>query len=116
MGIIDITQQQARIHDASAAEEIVLDIGELSGIELESLDIAWQQAVKGTILDKARKIINPVPGRGKCMDCGTVFPMHQYYDPCPSCGEHLIEVISGKEMKVKTIAFRIPDSEYRIPD
>ena len=109
MGIIDLANEEAGKQDATAIEEIVLDIGELSGVEMMSFEFAWDQAVRGTILETTKRTINHIPGTGKCLDCGTIFPMHRFFDPCPSCGEHLVKVISGKEMRVKTVTLRIAD-------
>ena len=103
MGIIELAEQEAAERGALIVEEIVLNIGELSGVEMSSFDFAWDQAVKNTILDGTKRIINRIPGKGICLDCQTEFALHRYYDPCPNCGEHLIQVISGKEMKVKTL-------------
>jgi hydrogenase nickel incorporation protein HypA/HybF len=116
MGIIELAELEAAERSATIVEEIVLNIGELSGVEMSSFDFAWDQAVKNTILDGTKRIINRIPGKGRCLDCNTEFSLHQYYDPCPNCGEHLIQVISGKEMKVKTLTLGITDCELRIAD
>jgi hydrogenase nickel incorporation protein HypA/HybF len=109
MGIVDLAREEAGKHDSCLIEEIVMDIGELSGVEMLSFDFAWNQAVKGTLLENTERKINRIPGSGNCLDCGTVFPMQQFFDPCPACGEHLVEVISGKEMRVKTLILRIKE-------
>jgi len=114
MGIIELAEQEAAERGAPIVEEIVLNIGELSGVEMSSFDFAWDQAVKNTILDGTKRIINRIPGKGICLDCQTEFALHQYYDPCPNCGEHLIQVISGKEMKVKTLTLTIADYGLRV--
>ncbi len=103
MSIIDIAQQEAAKEHATAVEEIELDIGTLSGIEMDALDFAWEQAVKETILRGAVKKINRIEGKAKCMDCNIVFPVENYYHGCPVCGEHLLEIIHGKELKVKSL-------------
>ena len=108
MGIIDLANEEAGKQDAAAIEEIVLDIGELSGVEMMSFEFAWDQAVMGTILETTKRTINHISGNGKCLDCGTIFPMHRYFDPCPSCGKYLVQVISGREMRVKTVSLLIP--------
>jgi hydrogenase nickel incorporation protein HypA/HybF len=116
MGIIELVELEAAERGAVIVEEIVLNIGELSGVEMSSFDFAWDQAVKDTILEGTNRIINRIPGKGKCLDCQTEFALHQYYDPCPDCGQHLIQVISGKEMKVKTLTLGIADCGLRIAD
>jgi hydrogenase nickel incorporation protein HypA/HybF len=103
MNIIEIAQEQAAKENACAIEEIELDIGVLSGIEMEALDFAWQQAVKQTMLEQAVKKINRVEGKAKCMDCNAEFKIENYYDACPVCGEHLLDIIQGKELRVRSL-------------
>jgi hydrogenase nickel incorporation protein HypA/HybF len=107
MSIVDLATKEAAKHHASAIEEIELDIGCLSGIDMDSFEFAWQQAVKRTILESANKIVNRIEGRARCSDCDTHFTMVQFYDSCPNCESHLAEIISGKELKLKTLV--LPD-------
>jgi hydrogenase nickel incorporation protein HypA/HybF len=107
MSIVDLATKEAAKHDASTIEEIELDIGCLSGIEMDSFEFAWKQGVKRTILKSATKKVNRIEGKARCFDCNTHFNMVQLYDGCPNCNSHLAEIISGKELKVKTMV--LPD-------
>jgi len=111
MGIIDLAPMEAKAHGDRDAEEILLDIGQRGGVEMESFDFAWTEGVKDTILEGTERKINSIRGKGKCLDYETELSLQQYHDPCPNCGEHQIEVLSGKEMKVKTVTLRIADCE-----
>ena len=103
MSIIDIARQQTADAQATVVDEIELDIGMLSGIEMNALDFAWEQAVKDTVLEHADKKINRVEAKAKCLDCEAVFNIEHYYDACPVCGEHLVDIIQGKELRVKSL-------------
>ncbi len=103
MSIIDIARQQAGNANASTIDEIELDIGSLSGIEINALDFAWQQAVKQTVLEHAVKKINHIEAKAQCLDCDTIFAIENYYDACPACGRHLINIVQGKELRVKSL-------------
>ncbi|MCX6205391.1 MAG: hydrogenase maturation nickel metallochaperone HypA [Bacteroidetes bacterium] len=107
MSIVDLATKEAAKHHASAIEEIELDIGCLSGIDMDSFDFAWQQAVKRTILEKANRKVNRIEGSARCSDCDTHFKMVQLYDSCPNCKSHLAEIVRGKELKVKSLV--LPD-------
>jgi len=41
MGIIDLASMEAKAHGDRDAEEILLDIGQWGGVEMESFDFAW---------------------------------------------------------------------------
>ena len=103
MGIIEIAERQANAANATVVDEVELDIGTLSGIEMGALEFAWKQAVRETMLEHAVKKINRIAAKAKCVDCDTEFAIENYYDACPVCGEHLINIIQGKELRVKTL-------------
>ncbi len=103
MSIIDIATQQATNANATLVDEIELDVGALSGIEMNAFDFAWKQAVEDSILQNATLTINRIEGKAICIDCSASFEIQQYFDACPVCGEHLINIIQGKELKVKSL-------------
>lgn len=103
MSIIDIAESNAQQASSNSIEEIELEIGELSGIDLSSFDFAWQQAVKGTMLEQAVKKIDLIKGEATCLDCDHTFAVKKYYDACPLCGGHLLNIRSGKELRVKSV-------------
>jgi hydrogenase nickel incorporation protein HypA/HybF len=103
MSIVDIAQEQARKADAHAIEEIELDIGTLAGVELDALEFAWPQGVKSTMLEHAVKKINRIEGKASCADCNNIFTIENYYDACPECGGHLISIMQGRELRVRSL-------------
>ena len=103
MGIIEIAEQQARAASATVIEEIELDIGQLSGIDMDAFYFAWKQAIKQTVLQYAVAKINRITAKAKCLDCDTEFAIERYDDACPVCGQYLLDIINGKELRVKSL-------------
>jgi hydrogenase nickel incorporation protein HypA/HybF len=103
MSIVDIATQQTQKAEAQSVEEIELDIGALSGVEMLAFDFAWEQAIKDSVLKDADRVVNRIEGVGMCMDCGIDFHMQNLYDSCPVCDGHLIAIKKGKELKVKSL-------------
>ncbi|MDR3693882.1 hydrogenase maturation nickel metallochaperone HypA [Mucilaginibacter sp.] len=103
MGIIKIAEDHAKAADATVIDEIELDIGTMSGIDMDSMEFAWTQAIKGTMLNGTARKINSITAKAKCLDCDTEFEIKNYYDACPVCGEHLIDIVQGKELKVRSL-------------
>jgi hydrogenase nickel incorporation protein HypA/HybF len=103
MSIIDITEKEINNAGGGIVEEIELDIGQLSTIEMEAFDFAWQQGIKGSFLEDAKLIVNRIKGKAKCLECDLEFQIENYYDSCPVCGGHFNQVMQGKELRVKTI-------------
>jgi hydrogenase nickel incorporation protein HypA/HybF len=103
MGIVDIAEKEVEKARASKVDVIELDIGELSGVEMEALEFAWKVAVEGTVLNHAERKINRIKAKAKCMDCGSDFEIGALYDPCPECGSFFKDVYQGKELRVKSL-------------
>jgi len=103
MSIIDMARKEVEKADAERVEKIELEIGTLSGVEMEALDFAWQTSVANTVLDNAERVVYRPEGLARCSQCGTTFHTENYFDACPECGELLNEIIRGKELKVKSL-------------
>ncbi|MBS1513024.1 MAG: hydrogenase maturation nickel metallochaperone HypA [Bacteroidetes bacterium] len=103
MSIVAIAQQEVQKAQASIVDEIEMDIGCLSTIEMDAFEMAWKQGIKQTILQHAAKKINRLNGKATCSDCGNIFAIQQVYEACPNCGSHFIHITQGKELRVKSL-------------
>jgi hydrogenase nickel incorporation protein HypA/HybF len=103
MGIVDIAEKETSKVKANKVDLIELEIGTLSGIELDSLNFVWSSAVKDTVLENAIKKINIIRGEAKCSDCNTRFKLNNIYDACPNCKSYLKVITKGKELIVKSL-------------
>jgi hydrogenase nickel incorporation protein HypA/HybF len=109
MSILDIAQRETAKAGATVVEEIDLDIGELSTIEMEAFSFAWNQAVRDTILEHAHLNVNRIGGQARCISCCIAYSIHDVFEPCPVCGDHLVEIVAGKELRVRSLL--VGDSE-----
>ena len=57
-----------RLNEFKAAE-----IGQLSGVIKESLEFAFEETLKTTVLENATIIISETKGIARCNNCGTEF-------------------------------------------
>ena len=103
LGIVDIAEKETKKAGASKVDLIELEIGALSGVELDSLEFVWPNAVEGTVLEKAKREIDFINAVGYCMECDVEFPMEYVYDNCPNCKSYLKDIIKGKELRVKVL-------------
>ncbi|HMQ48183.1 MAG TPA: hydrogenase maturation nickel metallochaperone HypA [Saprospiraceae bacterium] len=101
--IVGIAEEQVRQHQAQEVEILELEIGDLSGIEMEALLFAWEAAVGGTVLEKSKRIIHRIRGKAICGGCGEEYDMPQMYQPCPTCGGFCKAIIAGQELLVKSM-------------
>ena len=101
--IAEIAAEEVRKAGAHQVNHIVLEIGELAGIDWEALDFAWRAGTEDTVLANAEREVLRVPGQAACMACATVFHMQALYDPCPRCGDFESHITRGKELKIKSL-------------
>jgi len=103
MNIVETAEEQVKKNHAQGVESIALEIGTLAGVDEHALTFAWEVGVKNTVLEKASYTINRISGWAKCSNCDCEFEMKELYDPCPLCGEYLVHILRGKEMKIQSI-------------
>ena len=101
--IINIVEESAKHAGINSVDAIELEIGELSGVEIEALKMAMQISVIDTIAANAELKIDMVKGEGHCLDCGKDNPIDDLFSLCPACGSFRIDITKGKEMRVKSI-------------
>jgi hydrogenase nickel incorporation protein HypA/HybF len=101
--IISIVEDSASKACAGKVTLIELEIGQLSGIELDALNMAVEVSLKGTIAEDAELKIDIIEGEVHCLDCEKNSPVSDLFSLCPSCGSIRLEITKGKEMRVKSI-------------
>lgn len=108
MSIIEIAEVEAKKAEATAINELVLDVGTLSGIEFYALDTAMEMAVKNTLLENTRITINKIRARAHCTDCDEEYDIEHVFDACPKCGGLYHELLCGKELQIKSLVVDVP--------
>jgi hydrogenase nickel incorporation protein HypA/HybF len=103
MDIIRIVEDSARKADAVSVAAIELEIGELSGIEIEALKMAMHVSVRETVAADAALNISIIKGSGHCLDCGNENLVEDLFSLCPACGSFRMDIVKGKEMSIKSI-------------
>ena len=98
--VVEICEAHAR---GCKVSEVVLEVGELSGVVPESMEFCFEACCLGTLLEGARLTLELVPGRGICPNCSMEAPVATVYDPCPSCGAFGMKAVAGKELRVKEL-------------
>ena len=103
MSIIEIAEEEAKAVDSSNILSIELNVGTIAGIEYYALDTALEMAVKNTMLENTDIKVNKIQARAKCTECSHEFDMNSITDACPKCNCLFSDVISGKELKIRSI-------------
>ena len=104
MEILDIVEKEAAEHGAGSVTSVRLKIGDLSGVEVSSLEYCFE-AVRGEkeLTRGANLVVDRVPVRIRCRPCGGDFPSDGYLLRCPSCEGLDTELLEGDELNVVEI-------------
>ncbi len=100
MEVIELAQREADKNGVSRIREILIEVGDLSGVEADAFQSALELIVHGTILAEAELRISRTPGKGKCMKCNMEFEMNNRIDCCPKCLCLPSEISEGQEFRV----------------
>jgi len=100
---LEIVSDKAGKPGACRVKNIVVSVGELSGVEPDSVSLYFDLLKKEYNLENATISFTPVPAMMKCGKCGKEFN----YDPlswdCPSCGDRGIAISMGTECYVDSM-------------
>ena len=103
INIVDLAIAEAGKANANEIREIEIEIGKASAVVREALEFALESAVIGTVLKNAIIIIHETPAIAQCNTCKLTFEIEGNVGECPSCGDITANLISGSELKVKSI-------------
>jgi hydrogenase nickel incorporation protein HypA/HybF len=94
--LLERVESEARQHEATAVHRIHLRIGELSGVEIDLLDTAFQTFRSGSICSQAELTIEAVPARWICPRCERSLSAGEILR-CPRC-EVPAQLTAGDEI------------------
>lgn len=103
--LIDRVQQEADVHRAATISGIRVQIGELSGVEVDLLRSAFELFKKDSVCEDAELEIVAVPARWSCRGCSKSIEAGEILR-CPLCGQpaHLTE---GDEILLERIEMEV---------
>lgn len=101
----DLTQivlETARDSGLTEVTEVNIVFGKMVQIVPEIFDFAFRECARGTVAQNARVNIEIRSVSMRCRVCGNDFEVQENIFLCP-CGSSDLEIISGKELFIKSI-------------
>ncbi len=89
--------------NARSVVSIVVGMGPLSGVEAQLLKHAYPVASAGTVAEGAELVIENLPVRIKCTQCGSESDALPNKLVCKACGDWRTTLISGDELMLMRI-------------
>ena len=99
-GIIEIVERTAGRSGVTRVKEVRIEVGELAGVDIPSLEFAWVSVTRGGPAEGSRLVIERPRGEAWCLDCAKTVPLAKYGDPCPVCGATLQRAVVGGRSSV----------------
>jgi hydrogenase nickel incorporation protein HypA/HybF len=90
-------------NDAIGVHRVRVQIGPLAGVESELLAQAFPIAVAGTVVQGAELIMESLPIRVRCQQCGAESEAKVNRLVCAECGDWHTTLISGDEMLLASV-------------
>jgi len=101
--LLNIVEAAAERERAERIDVIHLRIGEMAGINFESLKFAFEILSKGTRAEGGKLEYDKVGLLGRCSGCSCEFSPDDLVFRCPECGSGRVDIIAGREMEVDYI-------------
>ncbi|MDA3904472.1 MAG: hydrogenase maturation nickel metallochaperone HypA [Bacteroidales bacterium] len=101
--IVEIVSRTARNENAKRVDSINIEVGKISGIEIDALKFSLNIAIKDSLLEKAIINIKCITGKARCNNCLKVFVVSDLFTSCPYCSKYSAKIIKGKELRVSSI-------------
>jgi hydrogenase nickel incorporation protein HypA/HybF len=103
LSIIELVENEARIANSETITEVHLEVGQLAGVDLEALEFSLNMARQRTMMNHAVIRIDKIPGKAICKSCNFEFGTDALYSVCPGCNDGNTVLLSGMELKVKSL-------------
>lgn len=104
LNLVQLAEEAARRAEAERVTEVHIAVGALSGAVAEALEFAYDVAVRGTLLEGSRLVIERLPVAIYCDRCDAEreLPGIQSFQ-CPVCGTFSGVVVRGKELEMRAL-------------
>ncbi|MGA2134348.1 MAG: hydrogenase maturation nickel metallochaperone HypA [Bryobacteraceae bacterium] len=96
--MLETVQAEAVRHKAHV-RAVGVKIGQLSGVDTESLRFCFDALVQDTDLAPLKLEIEALPWRNRCRQCARDFAVEEFRTECPQCGSPETELSAGNELE-----------------
>jgi hydrogenase nickel incorporation protein HypA/HybF len=92
-------------HDAGMTRitQITISVGDLTETVDFALQFAFDALTPETMAEGAELVINKIPARSRCRDCGLEYDHDRFQMVCTSCGSLNVELLQGRELRIDSI-------------
>jgi hydrogenase nickel incorporation protein HypA/HybF len=101
--VLEAVRAEVATRPGTRAVSVHLRIGELAGVDPDSLRFGFDALVKDSDLDPLALQVDYITRQQLCLACNRKFEPDRYTLECPSCGSLLGECVAGDELDIASI-------------
>lgn len=98
--LVELIEEESVHQNFRRVRKVRLEIGALAEVEPEALRFGFEVATASTCAAGALLEILTPPGEAWCLECGQSVVIVQYYDGCPQCQSHRLQVTGGRQFRL----------------
>jgi len=106
LDISEILNEEMEKHPGRRLAKVAISIGELSGIETESLKFALETAFAEQGRKEVEFDVRKAPLKALCKECGCEFEPQASDFRCTRCASGEIEITAGQSLTIETITLQ----------
>lgn len=88
---------------AGEVKEVVVSIGEFSGVDADLLEIAFARLAAESSAKNACLNVLRTELQARCRNCEQQFEIKDFQFVCPHCGETDVQIVRGEELMLESI-------------
>jgi hydrogenase nickel incorporation protein HypA/HybF len=106
--ILESVEAEARRRPGMRFAAVGVRIGELSNVDKDALEFAFEALTRNTPLESLRLEVEWCSRRQKCLECGEEFAVQEFDLRCPLCSSDKTSCIGGTELDVAYLELEEP--------
>ena len=106
--VLDALRTESALHPGTHITRAGLRVGELSGVEPESLRFCLETLVAGSDLAPLAFDFEICPWTRRCRACGAVFQVVEWNPACATCASPDTEAAGGDQMELTYLELEEP--------
>jgi hydrogenase nickel incorporation protein HypA/HybF len=106
--ILECVEAESRRHPGSQVVAVGVRIGELSNVDKDALNFAFEALTRDTPQENLKLVVEWCPRRQECRSCAEEFTVQDFELSCPKCGSDQSTCIGGTELDISFLELEEP--------
>lgn len=106
--VVETVEKELENQPGALLRKVGLRIGELSGVDADSLRFSWECLTRETGFEGVALAIETRAWQRRCPPCELIFAVSDFQTICPQCGTRETEHAGGDELDVAYLELETP--------